>query len=202
MKRLISFIIVLSMLMGMFAINAYAEEAEGILVPDECLEAETAAGLAAFGVISEIFADISGHWAEETINELAKAGIISGKGEGLYEPEGKVTRAEFIKLLTCAVGAYNENEAASADTFCDVDSSAWYHKYIADALTCGILEIGKTGAFIPNSDAKRGDVAVWISKALGIEGVEKSPFADVTDDETGKAVAAGVSEGIIFGYEE
>ncbi len=144
----------------MLALSVYAQEAEGILVPDECLEAETAAELAAFGVINEIFADISGHWAEETINELAKAGIISGKGEGLYEPEGKVTRAEFIKLLTCAVGVYNENEAASEDAVCDVDLSAWYHKYIADALDGGILEIGKTGAFLPDSDAKRGDVAV------------------------------------------
>lgn len=188
------------MLAGML-VNTYADVAEGILVSDECLEAETVAELAALGVTDENFADVDGHWAKETINKLAKAGIISGKGEGLYEPEGKVTRAEFIKLLTCAVGAY-DSETATEQNFCDVDASAWYYTYIEDALAFGILDMGKTGAFLPNGDAKRRDVAIWISKALGIDGVEKSSFADVTDDETSKAVAAGVSEGIIFGYED
>ncbi|MCC8168976.1 MAG: GDSL-type esterase/lipase family protein [Oscillospiraceae bacterium] len=52
----------------------------------------------------EVFTDISGHWAEETINGLAEQGTVEGTGNGCFEPEGTVTRAEFLQMSMEAAG--------------------------------------------------------------------------------------------------
>ncbi|WP_161601426.1 carboxypeptidase regulatory-like domain-containing protein [Paenibacillus luteus] len=45
------------------------------------------------------FQDVSGNWAEAGINQLADAGIISGKGEGKFEPNATATRAESVVMI-------------------------------------------------------------------------------------------------------
>lgn len=45
-----------------------------------------------------------GHWAEGFINLAADMGIINGRGEGIFDPEGKVLHEEAIKMLMVAMG--------------------------------------------------------------------------------------------------
>jgi hypothetical protein len=55
------------------------------------------------------FFDIpSGHWAEEAILAMARAGVINGIGEsvngiGKFDPNGLLTRAQFIAMIVRAV---------------------------------------------------------------------------------------------------
>ena len=64
-------------------------------------------------VISQVsyaasFTDVpDGHWAHGFISELADKGIINGVGNGAYQPDGTLTKAQFVKLLTCAFGDYD-----------------------------------------------------------------------------------------------
>ena len=60
------------------------------------------------------FNDIKGHWAEDVINELADKDIIHGVSDTEFNPDGTVTRAEFLKMAlgtvvlpTCRTGAAN-----------------------------------------------------------------------------------------------
>ena len=46
----------------------------------------------------ETFTDIQGHWAEDVIKTLAENGKVSGVGDGKFNPDGTVTRAEFLKM--------------------------------------------------------------------------------------------------------
>ena len=45
------------------------------------------------------FRDTAGHWAEKMLDEWQDEGLIDGYGDGSFQPNGTVTRAEFIKLV-------------------------------------------------------------------------------------------------------
>ncbi|MDO4743684.1 MAG: S-layer homology domain-containing protein, partial [bacterium] len=46
------------------------------------------------------FGDLSGYdWAKEAIANLAKSGIVSGKGNGVFDPGANVVREEFTKMI-------------------------------------------------------------------------------------------------------
>jgi N-acetylmuramoyl-L-alanine amidase CwlA len=49
--------------------------------------------------VDGVFKDIQGHWAQKDIEEAAKLGLVSGKGDGTFDPDGKTTRAENVVLL-------------------------------------------------------------------------------------------------------
>lgn len=42
------------------------------------------------------------HWAYETIMQLSDENVIDGFDNNTFEPEEKVTREQFIKLLVCS----------------------------------------------------------------------------------------------------
>ena len=82
------------------------------------------------------FTDIENfEWAEEYINKLAANGIISGNGNGQFEPERKVTRAEFLKMLLGALDLVSDTAECS---FEDVSKTDWSYPYIASAFSQGI----------------------------------------------------------------
>lgn len=45
------------------------------------------------------FSDVSGHWAEETINWAVKYGIVNGYPDGTFKPDNAVSEAEFLVML-------------------------------------------------------------------------------------------------------
>ena len=50
------------------------------------------------------FTDISTHWAQPWIEYCADMKIISGRGDGTFDPEGKVTGTEAAKMVLSALG--------------------------------------------------------------------------------------------------
>lgn len=46
-----------------------------------------------------VFIDTSNHWAEKSINKIAKFNIVSGKGEGKFCPEDNITPQEIFIIL-------------------------------------------------------------------------------------------------------
>ena len=49
--------------------------------------------------ILEMANDYQGHWAEEQIVSLVKQGLMTGTSSVTLEPDGKVTRAQFVIML-------------------------------------------------------------------------------------------------------
>lgn len=148
---------------------------------------------------ASMFSDINGHWAQATIEELASKGIINGKGAGLYDPEGKVTRAEFAKLLVCTV---EDSFSSEYGSLLDVPEDAWFNPYVYEALKQGVFYVNELngGYFLPNEAADRETVAVWAVRLLGVEGDSSStPFVDNSNIDNKVAVATAYSEGIITG---
>ena len=50
------------------------------------------------------FTDIKGHWAESYIEYCADMGIISGRGDGTFDPGANVTGLEATKMVLTALG--------------------------------------------------------------------------------------------------
>lgn len=80
----------------------------------------------------EVFTDIAGHWGETYIKSLADKGMVDGVGDGKFNPDGTVTRAEFLKMAMDAAGivghAYREGECL------DASNDDWYCYYLQGAL--------------------------------------------------------------------
>jgi len=112
------------------------------------------APLSAAGAASPAFTDISGHWAEDTIERFADSGIISGFPDGSFRPNQLVTRAEFAAIVT---RAFSLSEEVSFE-FPDVDFGAWYYEYLKFA-TRFIPNHQFAPNFSGNSPAHRSDVA-------------------------------------------
>ena len=106
------------------------------------------------------FSDISnGYWAKDEIMGLTKLGVINGRNNNLFEPEGDVTRAETVKMLLLAF-SIPTNEAKLP--FEDVSETAWYYPYIAGAYTSGLVSGQSETSFGPDKKITREDLAVLI----------------------------------------
>ncbi|WP_018922761.1 S-layer homology domain-containing protein [Salsuginibacillus kocurii] len=68
------------------------------------------------------FTDVDAtHWAHEEIEFLAEEGIISGFGDGTFQPDEPVTRIHTATMVTEALGLETDNRPAPG--FTDVDES-------------------------------------------------------------------------------
>ncbi|MBQ8300943.1 MAG: S-layer homology domain-containing protein [Clostridia bacterium] len=84
-----------------------------------------------------VFTDIAGHWGETYIKALADKGLVDGVGDGKFNPDGTVTRAEFLKMAMDAAEipghAYRDGECLDATT------DDWYCYYLQGALDKGLI---------------------------------------------------------------
>lgn len=91
------------------------------------------------------FNDIKGHWAEDVINELADKDIIHGVSDTEFNPDGTVTRAEFLKMALGTVGIadvpYRGGECL------DVTASDWYGGCVQSALDKGLIPENMIGNY-------------------------------------------------------
>ena len=99
--------------------------------------AECVSELAKYLKPTDKFTDISGHWSAKDIESAQKSGFVSGRGNGKFEPDADVTRAEFLKMAMNASGipghGYRAGECLEA-----VDSN-WYCFYLQSALDKGLI---------------------------------------------------------------
>ena len=118
---------------------------------------------------SGYFSDIA-HvgWAVESIEALAERQIIDGTGHGLFEPDAKVTREQFLKMLMTGLGLLDERVQTD---FTDVELGQWYYPYIASAQKLSIVSGVGEGAFGLNREITRQEMAVFIDRALKSSGV-------------------------------
>lgn len=127
------------------------------------------------------FTDTVGHWAQSDIGKLSDKGIINGMGDGSFNPEGDVTRAQYLKMMMEAVKIsvvdYRAGECL------DTTAADWYGSYLQSALDKGLIpqdmivgykavvdiernEVGESiGASVKYSGAFNGNVAITREEA-------------------------------------
>jgi hypothetical protein len=106
------------------------------------------------------FHDINNSWAKDYIEVMSARNIINGNGNDLFNPKGTLTRAEFVKLLVCAI---DEELTNYKGDFTDCLETDWYTKYIEAGNRAGIIE--EQIAFRPNDYITREEMTVMAVKA-------------------------------------
>ena len=126
------------------------------------------------------FSDLDGHWAQPCIQALADRRIINGYPDRRFQPEGNVTRAEFVALM---VTAWSDQLPPTQPpvAFSDVPSGFWAAGAIRQATQAGAVAGFPDRTFRPNSPVTRAQMFTalasglkWQAKLPGAVGV----FAD------------------------
>ncbi|MGB9880134.1 MAG: S-layer homology domain-containing protein, partial [Anaerolineae bacterium] len=117
--------------------------------------------------------DTDTHWASALIRRLAEAGAVSGYPDATFRPEGRVTRAEFLKMLAKALG-YGAGSAGNR--FPDVPAGHWAKRLIEGAVESGIVPTSEyPGGFGADRPITRGEMAAWLVRALRFLGEGNAP---------------------------
>ena len=155
--------------------------------------------------IGESFDDIDeAPWAKDAINKLAGLGIVNGKSEKIFAPNDNVTREEFVSII---VRAFQLTKSDKEAEFSDVNKDAWYYKSVKTAFSSGIINGMGDGKFGIGQQITRQDMAVIISRAVEVSGLELYTIypdktlndldlvSDYAKDAVGKMIKAGVING-------
>ena len=148
------------------------------------------------------FTDLYGHWGLENISFAVLKGLFSGTTDTTFDPNGKMTRAMLVTVLSRLAG---DTESSAKSTYSDVSADAWYASGAAWAEAKGIVDAG--GAFRPNDNATREEMADMLYRYARAYSKDTSKKAELTfkDANTVKytdGVAYCVGAGIIAGYDD
>jgi hypothetical protein len=86
------------------------------------------------------FKDISNHWAKNEIELMRQAGYLNGTDNGMFNPEGKITRSEFYTALARVL---KSEDKFGGSVFSDVTPDMWYAKNANVAYAEGIITSDK-----------------------------------------------------------
>ncbi len=147
----------------------------------------------------DYFADITGTWAADDINQLADLGVVTGNPDGTFRPDSQITRAEIVAILVRLYDLDSETMVTFEDT-----QNHWASGYISIAASLGYVNGFDTAHFGPNEALTREQLAVMVTRIAGLQpsGGTALSFAD-SSAISGWAmdgVRAAFENGLISGY--
>ncbi len=111
----------------------------------------------------------------DAINEMADLGLLYGYGDGSFNPDGNITRAEFAAVVCRALGVDESIIKTQTDTpFSDVPKNHWASGCINWAAGSGIVNGIGDYKFNPSGNIKFKDAVKMVVATLGY-----TPIADV-----------------------
>ena len=101
----------------------------------------------------------------KAVNWAEQEGIAKGTGNGTFNPNQKITRAEAAAFLYRAYGEVEEGFKGYELTFKDVADNAYYKDAVAWGNTQGLIFGTSVNTFSPNDNCTRAQAAVFINRA-------------------------------------
>lgn len=138
MKKVLSFVLVLSLVLGSFSMAFAATPT-----------------------------DVVGKDCETAVQALSDLGVVSGYTDGTYKPENPVNRAEACKLIISALGLDAYAAGITATSFTDLDGYGWAVGYIGYAERLGLVKGVGNGKFNPGGPVTYEQWATMLVRALG-----------------------------------
>ncbi len=105
----------------------------------------------------------------KAIKVLSGLGIAKGDEAGNFNPTNDVKRSEMVAFVCRMMGEDDIANAASTDAFTDVAANHWAAGYIAWGVNNGIINGMGDGTFAPDAPVKYQDAVVMIMRALGYD---------------------------------
>ncbi|EJR72166.1 hypothetical protein IK7_05992, partial [Bacillus cereus VD156] len=113
------------------------------------------------------FKDAQNHWGAPYIAAAEKAGIVKGVGNGLFNPSGKVTRAEMATMLVNAYKLQSPSKSEKKTIFKDLKGH-WGEKYASILIDLGISK-GTDNGWQPDKLVTRVEAAQLTAKADALQ---------------------------------
>ena len=151
------------------------------------------------------FDDVSdGAWYFDAVREVYCAGLMFGRTDTQFAPQGELTRAELVTVL------YRMSASDSTDTssrFSDVRKTDWFAVYVAWGAASGLVDGYSDGTFGPNRAISRQEMAVLFHRYLAYIGISVPESDDAslfTDGDTiaswsRSSISAMRHEGLLLG---
>lgn len=99
------------------------------------------------------FPDVTDADDAEAVATVVYYGIMSGKGDDTFDPDGVVTRAQMAKLLTATL----DLPAGTAEPG-DLETDAWYIEFVKSVIAAGLMTVDAQNNFRPNDPLYPDDV--------------------------------------------
>lgn len=125
-----------------------------------------------------MFKDVDGKHVA-MVNLFATAGVVQGMGDGTFQGNKTITRAEFCVFVVNLMGL--DIKRVADQGFPDVKGNNWYVPYVNACAKAGYVKGRDTGEFDPNGLITRAEVATLINRItkVNVNAAKDCPFDDV-----------------------
>lgn len=144
MKRLVSLVLALSMVLGLCATSFAAT-----------------------------LSDVENTKYAAAVEALIELEVVAGYPDGTYRPAKEVNRAELAKMIVISMGLDEDAERAQADNIFtdeslkDGEAFAWARGYVNTAAGAGVIKGYPTGEFKPEKTVTYAEALTMMLRALG-----------------------------------
>lgn len=114
------------------------------------------------------FRDVVGHWAEPFIRRMAARHVAKGTGEGMFDPDASVSRAQASALVQRALAL--PEEPRYSVVYQDVPVESWYSGAVGALARRGAIADAPSGAFRPDEPMTREGLVTLLLGAAKWEG--------------------------------
>lgn len=146
------------------------------------------------------FTDIVDHWAAKDIMPLVEDHIVEGYGDYTFRPDGLITRAEAVQLIS---NAFRLAVPQRQIQYIDVGRDHWGYDAISRAAANGIVNGYPDGSFGPDRRLTREEMVVILSRVLRLTEIQdnSAPFPDVEGDRWSAGwIRQMKMNGLVTGY--
>ena len=178
MRKVLSFVLVLALVLGSFSM-AFAAP----------------------------FSDMANEKSSEAVTVLKDLGVVAGYPDGTFRPDQIVTRAEMARFIVAALGL-EQFAVGTTSKYSDMGQAPWAQGYVAYGTSLGFISGYPDGTFKPNQQVSFQEAASMLVRALGYteaflpggwpaEWMIKANSLGIFDDVTMASGASGADRGAI-----
>lgn len=117
-------------------------------------------------------------WYHTPVMLACQLGLIRGMGDGSFQPEAELTRAQLVQLLANYEGLVTF-DAPLKTGFTDVPGDRWYSGPIAWAVEKGYVNGMGDGTFLPDEPVTREQMCTILARYLMSKGIT-APASDLS----------------------
>ena len=138
------------------------------------------------------FKDVEQHWAQQDVNDMGSRLVVNGVGDGLFNPDAAITRAEFAAIVMRGLGL---KPVGGSAVFTDVQASDWYYTAVQTTSNYKLIDGFEDGTFRPNEKITREQAMLIIARAMAVTKLQdKLPAKEISELLKPFADAAAVSD--------
>ena len=119
----------------------------------------------ASSIFNDVTASNTGKWSADAIDFLARNSIVEGGSYGTFNPNGNMTRGDFVLMLYRMAG--KPSVSGISNPFTDVKSTDYYYNAILWAYRNDIVTGVDAKTFAPKKNITREQIAATLYRMAG-----------------------------------